>query len=95
MGCTGLGMFRDLPFVNEGKITVDPNSVLVAYTDGVVEQENKEAEEYGTERLTELVKDQKYESMEDLNAQILKSVDQFRGPKGLVDDITLIALRIK
>ena len=94
VGCTGLGMFRDLPFVNEGKIKVPENAVIVAYTDGVVEQENKDSEEYGMERLTELVQGHPNDSMEELNTAILKSVDKFRGRVGPVDDITLVSLRI-
>lgn len=93
-GCTGLGMFDDLPFVNEGRVIVPENSVLVAYTDGVVEQENNDGEEFGMEHLTELIMDNQDEDMIGLNEVILKSVDRHRGSQGLIDDITLVSLRI-
>ena len=51
-------------------------------------------EEYGMERLTELVQTHPNDTMEQLNTEILKSVDKFRGSVGPIDDITLVSLRI-
>lgn len=95
VGSTGLGMFDELPKVREGVITIDPYSVLVCYTDGMVDIENKEKEEFSIDRMIELLKFNKHLSMKELNDLYIKKVDDFRGEIPYVDDITLLSCRFK
>lgn len=95
VGSTGLGMFDELPKVREGIITIDPYSVLVCYTDGMVDIENKEKEEFSLERMIEVLKFNKHLSMTELNELYIKKIEDFRGEMPYVDDITLLSCRFK
>ena len=45
-GCIGLGMFEELPSVEVEEIVLKPNDTLVCFTDGLVELENEECEQF-------------------------------------------------
>jgi sigma-B regulation protein RsbU (phosphoserine phosphatase) len=95
VGSTGLGMFDELPKVREGIITIDPNSILVCYTDGIVDIENKEKKEFSLERMIEILKYNKHLSMQQLNELYIKKIDSFRDGMPYIDDITLLSCRFK
>ena len=69
-GCIGLGMLDEIPFLESEEIEIKPNTTIILYTDGVVELENENEEQYETERLTKVVKSFHPLSMEDLNGII-------------------------
>jgi sigma-B regulation protein RsbU (phosphoserine phosphatase) len=53
-GSLPLGMFRDTRY-HEYYLTTEPGEVLVLYTDGVTEAQNRHGEEFGRDRLAEAV----------------------------------------
>ncbi|MBI4930164.1 MAG: PP2C family protein-serine/threonine phosphatase [Bacteroidetes bacterium] len=101
-GCTGLGMLDDLQKVKEGVVSFEPGTVLLCYTDGVVEQENEAEEEFSMKRLKELLQHNGRTSAEgkpmrkikDLNKHIIASVIEYKGAKEYLDDIALLTCRI-
>ncbi|MBN8703303.1 MAG: PP2C family protein-serine/threonine phosphatase [Bacteroidetes bacterium] len=95
IGCTGLGMFDDLRKIKEGIVTLEPGSVIHCYTDGLVEIENTDKEEFGTDRLNDLVFDNAGNSMTSLNNKIIDSVLDFKGDMPYIDDIALFSCRFK
>lgn len=95
IGCTGLGMLEDLKNVKEGVVTMEPSSVILCYTDGVVEQENEAGEEFGVSRLKKILHSQGHTSdMKDINNAIIESVKEHKGSKTYVDDIALLTCRV-
>ena len=48
-------MFDQLPSIETEEITIGSGNVLVCYTDGLVELENEEGEQFETDRLHEIV----------------------------------------
>lgn len=93
-GTTGLGMLDELPFVNEGKVHISPGSILLCYTDGVVELENEDGEHYGIEPLKKfLIENAELLKMEDFHKKLLESLNMHRMSKDFVDDITLLSCR--
>ena len=44
LASTILGMFDTLPYVNFGELKLEPNSMIVLYTDGLSEAANNEAQ---------------------------------------------------
>ncbi len=94
VGCTGLGMFDDLNKVKEGVISIDPGSVIVCYTDGVVEIENEQEEEFGVKLLKETVRAEFDSSMETLNQKIISDVISHKGNMPYIDDIALFSCRM-
>ena len=93
-GTVGLGMFDELPFINIGEQTLKPNTTLISYTDGVVELENREGQEFGLERLIKTIHTFSTLKMEDTNNLIFGKLDEWRGELPLVDDTAVFACKI-
>jgi sigma-B regulation protein RsbU (phosphoserine phosphatase) len=93
MGCIGLGMLDELPFINVGNKELSPNTTLVLYTDGVVELENEAEEFFGAERLVKLVNNYYPLNMDDMNSLIFSKLDEWKGPLELVDDTAIFSCR--
>ena len=67
---------------------------LLIYTDGLTETMNRQDEEYGTERLSELLTQHGKLDLEQLLDRILDSIRGFRGGGEPQDDMTLLALGV-
>ena len=93
LGNTGipLGMFEGMQW-KRNSINFDEGDVLVMYTDGVTEAQNGLEEEFGEQRLIELVEDEirNGRSAEQIEQAILTQIDTFVGDAPSFDDITLL-----
>jgi sigma-B regulation protein RsbU (phosphoserine phosphatase) len=96
-GTVGIGMLDELPFIKIGQMKLAPGAVLVAYTDGVVEIENEHQEEYGHDKLGNLLKNKvpDIQHIDDLIAQIIHSIDIHRGKNPYFDDTALLCIRFR
>lgn len=94
IGCTGLGIFDELPDVKEGLENIAPNSTLVCYTDGVVELENEASEDFGTDNLKKILKENPLKGMEELNNIISEKLIVHKGNMPYFDDIALLSCRL-
>lgn len=89
-GCVGLGMIDEIPEINKGYIKVSKNSKIVCFTDGLVEIENEDKEEFGTTEIEKIIKiDQ---NIELTLFSIIDSLNIHRGNVSYFDDITLIGM---
>src|SRR5579863_832731 len=87
-----LGFMLDEGFRSE-RLALTPGDRLLLYTDGVSEATNDSEEEFGPERLAELVAGPAQESMEQRYAQIMDKVTKYADGK-FRDDATLLLLAI-
>ena len=94
IGCTGLGMFDELPKIKEGIINITPNTSILCYTDGLVELENEKGEDYGIDALKELIKNNMNLGMKEINQLIIGQLVIYKGKKPYIDDIALFGCRI-
>jgi len=92
-GCIGLGMLDELPYVNVGKMVLNPNTTFVLFTDGVVELENETGEQYGIERLVKNAQAYSPLKMEDMNNIIFSKLDEWRGNLTFVDDTAIFSCK--
>lgn len=93
-GGIGLGMLPEIPRIREGVINVQPNSTLFCYTDGLVEQHNEEGDDYGENRLIDLLGRSQMLATNEINNKVMRSLDVFRRDIPYVDDIALLSCRI-
>lgn len=93
LGSVGLGMFDQIPNIQTGQVTARENAIIVCYTDGLVEVENEALEEFGTERLEDLVKENYNSTMADLNSKVIQELNIFRESMPFVDDTTVLSCR--
>jgi len=88
-----LGALSTMTAYEIGKHTLKSGDLFVAYTDGVTEAMNADEEEFGEERLKELVKLNRGEPVKEIISAICREVDQFaHGNQS--DDFTLIVFRV-
>jgi sigma-B regulation protein RsbU (phosphoserine phosphatase) len=92
-GCTGLGMLDELPSVKVGHLIINPNSSLVLYTDGIVELENEEGEQFGLERLLQNVEMYSNLAMEDMNSIIFSKLEKWKGKQKYDDDTAIFSCK--
>src|SRR5258708_5137979 len=67
--------------------------VVVFYTDGVTEAENRLAEEFGMERLSAVARRPSSPSAHNLTANIFNSAANFCGDVGFHDDVTIVVVK--
>ncbi|MFM7106340.1 MAG: PP2C family protein-serine/threonine phosphatase, partial [Flavobacteriales bacterium] len=89
----GLGMIETLPSFRLGSLTLSPGSVAVTFTDGLIEIENPQMEEYGTDRLSSVLQKCQNNSVAEMNKQILLDVNSFREDSPYPDDIAILSCR--
>lgn len=94
-GCTVLGMFHPLPFINEGFVTDLNSFMLFLYTDGLTETENENDEEYGSDRIRDYLENNPYKDLKEIHSELLEELDKFKGKNGYRDDITILSCRLE
>ncbi len=92
-GCVGIGMLDQIPKVETGELNIKPSSILVAYTDGITDTYNDQDDDFGEERLKNIIQNNQESSMQILNADILKQLDVHRQNQEYIDDIALMSIR--
>ncbi|MYA61978.1 MAG: SpoIIE family protein phosphatase [Dehalococcoidia bacterium] len=90
-GGIALGVMPDFEF-DQDSITLLPGDTLVFYTDGVTEAMNEEGEEYGMERLCEILVTAPSIHAQDISDTIFDSIREFAGEAPQSDDITCLTL---
>jgi sigma-B regulation protein RsbU (phosphoserine phosphatase) len=95
-GTTGLGMFEELPFVNQGNVFIPPNAMLHCYTDGVTDVENEKGVEFGMQHLNKFLMDRiQLHNMQQLHKQLIETISAFKENRNYTDDITLMSFWFK
>ena len=93
LGTTGLGMLEKLFRLESGNLIIPSGSVLVCYTDGLVEQEDDSGTDFGMEHLTELIEKNSNKTSEQINALLVQNLASYKGNQPYVDDIALLTCR--
>jgi sigma-B regulation protein RsbU (phosphoserine phosphatase) len=93
-GCTGLGMFDEITKIKEGILTISPGTSIICYTDGLVELENDNSEDFGVDSLKKIIKDNPQLDMKDLNRLIMETIISYKQSMPYIDDIALFSVRM-
>lgn len=88
-----VGLFDECRY-EEGRIRMAPGSLLVAYSDGLVEPENAYGEEFGTRRFIEEIRRHAGMSPARLAETLVTTVEEWAGLPEQSDDMTVIVARM-
>ncbi len=88
-----IGLWPDLEYVGEELGTFN-NSMMLLYTDGLNEAENRQQEQYGEERIVQLMTSHASLSMRSMIETLKADADQFRDGAEQNDDLTMLAFRV-
>lgn len=89
VGITPFGDYR------EGWVELEPGDVLVIYSDGASESVNEAGEEFGEQRLIEIVMKHRGRTAAGIRDRIDEALTKFVGKAETVDDLTLVILKRK
>ena len=87
-----VGAFPSLRY-EEQSVPLGPGDLLVAYTDGITEPENAYGEDFGAERLAEVVMRHRDAEPNQIVARILEAVRHWDTSTEQADDMTLMIVR--
>ena len=92
----GLGLDRSTLFrttLVEEQIDLNPGDVFALYTDGVVESRSPDGEEYGYDRLLEVLSEFRHEDATEIHLAVLRDLDSFLQDREYDDDMTLVIIK--
>jgi sigma-B regulation protein RsbU (phosphoserine phosphatase) len=87
-----LGMFGDSTYA-DGRLEMQPEDLLIVYSDGLVEASNAADAEFGLERLLRLAPALRAMAPEQAGRVLLSEVDRFLGAARPQDDLSIILVR--
>lgn len=87
-----LGMFPTATYDGNTAV-IEPGELLVLYSDGAEDAISPTSEQFGEERLAEIVFANRKEAPKEVEARILETIRQFSEGSDQFDDITLVTLR--
>ena len=87
-----IGLFPDAEFRSRSA-ALERGDTLVMVTDGISEAADRSGEEFGMERLSEVVRANHERPIEEMQTSILRAVEQFAAGTEQADDMTLLIVR--
>ena len=92
-GGTVVGLFDEAEYES---VTIDapPDSLLVAFSDGLFEPENVYGEEFGTPRLTDEILRHRDAAPQRMAESLIDSAEQWAGTPEQADDMTVVVARL-
>ena len=88
-----LGLFPEVRY-EEADLELLPGDLMVAFTDGVSEALNAEGEEFGEERLKELLRGSDGRGAEEISVTISGQVRDWMGAAEQHDDVTIVVMKV-
>ena len=92
-GDTVLGMFTGAEF-NVREEALENGDIIILYTDGVIEAENNDEEQFSIERLKSVVIKNSSKNPELIKDEIMRELKEFTGFDYFTDDITFVLIRV-
>jgi sigma-B regulation protein RsbU (phosphoserine phosphatase) len=87
-----LGLFGEAPYVDT-TVPLAAGDLVVVFSDGVTEAQSDTFDEFGFDRLLQVVKERKTESTSQIADGIVSAVAQFSAGSAMSDDVSLMVLR--
>jgi sigma-B regulation protein RsbU (phosphoserine phosphatase) len=76
------------------QVQLSPGDTLVLYTDGLTEAMNAQNEQFGLDRLSDVVRENHDRSPEQIIQRVLETLTGFTGGAPLIDDATMVVSRV-
>lgn len=89
-GSIALGMMPTLPFLKEGSVSLEPKATLICFTDGLVEQEDREERSFDTAPLETALRNRAHEGPQAVLDQLRTAFEDHRAGSPYLDDIAVL-----
>ena len=88
------GLEEDITsFINTHELSLQPDDVLILYTDGVTEAENSKRDYYGVEGICESIKRHHTNDADTILKLMLEDMYAFIGDSKIYDDISIVVIK--
>ncbi len=81
--------------LEEASVVLGPQDLLVLFTDGITETANPEGEEFGRQRLAEVLRESRHLPLTEIRQQVDRALVTFAFNAPAADDRTLLLLRLR
>ena len=88
-----IGLWPGLEFEGESIDNIKGSPILV-YTDGLIEAENSQQEQFGDDRILEVLKRQPFKCAQNVIEALIDEIGRHRGEADPNDDLTVLCLKI-
>jgi sigma-B regulation protein RsbU (phosphoserine phosphatase) len=88
-----VGMFPGVSYITAA-VEMKKKDVLILYTDGLIEAENAEGEQFSYERLKEFFKANRLLDAESMKDRLIEELKAFAGKGIFEDDVTFIIIKV-
>jgi sigma-B regulation protein RsbU (phosphoserine phosphatase) len=89
-----IGMFPELPY-DQGSVGLESDDILILFSDGVPEAQNPAGDEFGEDRLKQIVLQNRHLSVTDASAEVLGALKAWIQDAAQYDDMTLVLMRVR
>jgi sigma-B regulation protein RsbU (phosphoserine phosphatase) len=93
MSPPAIGILPKPEFV-EHRVTLSPGDRLYLYTDGITESTNAEEEEFGRERMTEILNVNRSMPLQQSVDHLMEGLEEYSHGKHPADDLSLVAVEV-
>ena len=93
-GCTVIGAFEKLPDIEETKIELEDEALLLTFTDGLADLQNKDGKYFDELKTEAFVKNNAKLSVKEFNDLLLNEINTFRGEEEYSDDIAVLTFKV-
>lgn len=93
-----LGMVKNRSysnFIEANEFGYQSGDIMVLYTDGVTEAKNTKGEEFGYDRLTEVLMEVKEMTAKQIQEHLIRRLYEFSGTSNINDDYTMMIVKFK
>jgi sigma-B regulation protein RsbU (phosphoserine phosphatase) len=88
-----LGLFPGLPRTI-ATVNIEKNDLLILYTDGIIEAENPQKEQFYYDRLKDCIKSNKHLPAETIKETLIRELKEFVNTDHFDDDVTFLIIKI-
>lgn len=92
LGCVGVGMLDMIPIIIEGCLTMNKNDKLLCFTDGLVETENEQNQEFGELNVEKCLL--KKVTIDQTINDLKTDLDLYKGNNIYADDISILGIEV-
>lgn len=92
-GSTILGVVDPLPYITVNEVNYSDGDVLFMYTDGLLEAKNEQEEYFGTEKVAQILVENKELDITAIGDKVLQEVNDFVGGNRYDDDLTMLSCK--
>lgn len=92
IGGTVLGFFLDAAY-KSGSYQLESSDLMILYTDGVSELIDPKEEEFGVERILQILKENQHKPVLDVKEVLVRKLEEHRQNQPQFDDLTFVLLK--